>query len=257
MAGAADNILKTLEHFGLTWDGEVDYQSRRLSHYQAILARLKQKRLLYPCACSRKTLAHSKRDPNNPRRYPGHCRGKIFSESTPSATRLKVENGTVEFFDVLHGQLAANLAQRHGDFIIKRKDRIFAYQFAVVIDDHEQSVNHIVRGADLLDSTFSQIYLQQQLQWHCPVYMHVPLVIDRNGHKLSKQTFARAVDQNNPRQVLFKLLGLLRQAPPVELADGTVAEILDWGVNHWNLAALIALKTVNPSSDPHYQLIAD
>lgn len=257
MAGAADNILKTLEHFGLTWDGEVDYQSHRLNHYQAVLTRLTQMRLLYPCSCSRKTLTQSKRDPNNPQRYPGYCRDKTLPANAPSATRLKVENGTVEFFDTLHGQLTADLAQRHGDFIIKRKDRIFAYQFAVVIDDHEQSVNHIVRGADLLDSTFMQVYLQQQLQWPRPKYVHVPLITNRNGDKLSKQTFARAVDQNDPGQVLFKLLGLLRQAPPVELADGTVAEILDWGVSHWNPAALMALKTVNPGTDPHYQLIAD
>ena len=250
MAGAADGILRTLETFGLTWDGNVYYQSRQLERYQTRLDFLEKKQLLYPCTCSRKTLGQS----SQTERYPGICQNRTFPQSSPYATRIRVEDSSIEFYDKLHGTLSENLATGHGDFIIKRKDRVFAYQFAVVIDDY---VTHVVRGADLLDSTPKQIYLQQHLGLLRPKYMHVPLITDHRGNKLSKQTFAKAVDQNNPRHVLFKLLELLRQSPPAELAEYSVAEILDWGVTHWKPASLSNIGTICPGSNSFQHLTVD
>ena len=255
-SGASDNILRTLEHFELNWDGNVYYQSRQLNRYHAWFDFLKKKQRLYPCTCSRKMLRQSALTQSHPGRYPGICKNKTFPQTLPYATRIRVENTTIVFYDVLHGVLSENLAAHQGDFIIKRKDQIFAYQFAVVIDDYEQHVTDIVRGADLLDSTPKQIYLQRQLGLPRTNYLHVPLIIDQHGNKLSKQTFAQAVDQSNPRHVLFKLLELLHQSPPVELAEGSVREILDWGIAHWQPASLTHIETICPASDSLLPLTA-
>jgi len=238
VAGAADDILKTLEVFGLTWDGSVYYQSDHLDRYQTRLEFLEKKHCLYPCTCSRKTLAHADKS------YPGYCKNKTFPQTLPYATRIRVTHASIDFYDALQGKMSENPASRQGDFIIRRKDRIFAYQFAVVIDDAEQQVNHIVRGADLLESTARQIYLQQQLGLSKPSYLHVPLLTDSHGDKLSKQTFAQAVNRNSPARVLFKLLQLLRQAPPLELAEYPVTQVLDWAIAHWQPAALKNIGSV-------------
>ncbi|MGR9043959.1 MAG: tRNA glutamyl-Q(34) synthetase GluQRS [Gammaproteobacteria bacterium] len=255
--GASDDILRTLEIFGLKWDGAIYYQSRQLDRYQAWLDALRKKHLLYPCTCSRKTLAQSTRSLQLPERYPGRCKDKVFPVALPHATRIRVVNNPIEFFDRLKGQLSEEVAARHGDFIIKRKDGLFAYQFAVVIDDDAQRVNHVVRGGDLLDSTPRQIYLQHQLDLPRPSYMHVPLIIDQNGNKLSKQTLAQAVDQKNPRHVIFELLKLLRQAPPPELAECSLEEILAWGVAHWKPESLTKVETICPAHDPSKHLTVD
>ena len=134
----------------------------------------------------------------------------------------------------MQGLIFHNLAEQDGDFIVKRKDRIIAYQFAVVIDDDLQRVNHIVRGFDLLDATPKQIYLQQLLGLATPRYMHVPIIVDEQGYKLSKQTQATAVDLTVPHRVIFELLGLLKQNPPLELQQAPVKEQLNWAVEHWD-----------------------
>ena len=244
--GASDDILKTLERFGLNWDEGVYYQSRHSDLYRSHLQALETRRRIYPCTCSRKTLARFCGAKNPPEFYPGICRNKKFPESSPHAIRILVENSNIEFFDSVQGRISRNLADEHGDFIIQRKDRIFAYQFAVVIDDHEQKINRIVRGADLLESTPRQIYLHRQLGFNQPAYMHIPVITDRHGNKLSKQTFARAIDKSNPGRVIFNLLELLRQSPPVELADYPLSEILNWGIEHWNPASLTNVRTICP-----------
>jgi len=134
----------------------------------------------------------------------------------------------------LQGLISHNLVEQDGDFVVKRKDLIIAYQFAVVIDDDRQHVNHIVRGFDLLDATPKQIYLQQLLGLPTPDYMHVPVIVDEQGYKLSKQTQAMAVDLTAPHRVIFVLLGLLKQNPPIELQQAPVTELLSWAIEHWN-----------------------
>ena len=235
---AADAILTTLEAFGLYWDGEVYYQSRHVDIYQHSLNELQQNNLLYPCTCSRTTLAvrASGQEPSDI--YPGICRDRQAPTDDPHALRIKTDHRLIVFQDQLQGLISDDLAAQHGDFIVKRKDQIIAYQFAVVIDDDLQQVNHIVRGFDLLDATPKQIYLQQLLGLATPGYMHVPVIVDEQGYKLSKQTQATAVDLTLPSGVIFALLGLLKQTPPVELQHAPVHELLSWAIAHWNPAGL-------------------
>ncbi len=192
--GSVDHILKTLEVFGLHWDDSVYYQSRHLDVYEDALHELAENRLIYACTCSRKMLAGTHPRQTQSDIYPGTCRDKSPPQHSPHASRIKTDNRIISFQDELQGPITQDLAEQHGDFILKRKDGIIAYQFAVVIDDHRQHINHVLRGFDLLESTPKQIYLQQQLGLVTPQYMHVPIIIDTQGYKLSKQTLAQAVD---------------------------------------------------------------
>lgn len=223
--GSADNLLKTLETFGLHWDDSVVYQSQTLDVYHDILDKLTKDNQVYPCTCSRKTVAAV---------YSGACRDKLAFPDSPYSHRLKTDNSVISFHDELQGLVSTNLAQEHGDFILKRKDHIIAYQFAVVIDDDHQAINHVVRGYDLLALTPRQIYLQQLLGLVTPGYMHVPVIIDGQGYKLSKQTHATAVDLKHPQKVIFELLTLLKQNPPCELQYASLNESLEWAIDHWN-----------------------
>ena len=232
--GSGDSILKTLETFGLHWDGRVTYQSQTLGLYHEILDQLSQDKLIYPCTCSRKTLTAV---------YSGICRNKQILPDSPYSLRIKTDDRFIAFNDRLQGLISQNLAD-HGDFILKRKDQIIAYQFAVVIDDDRQHISHIVRGYDLLDSTPRQIYLQQLLGFVTPDYMHVPVIIDEQGYKLSKQTRATAVDLNKPHAVIFELLTLLKQNPPGELQHAPSTELLGWAIEHWNPALLKNCYTI-------------
>jgi glutamyl-Q tRNA(Asp) synthetase len=225
--GAADAILSTLDSFGLHWDGSVVYQSQCIDYYHDSLKQLTQQQLTYPCYCSRKDLITSDI-------YNGFCRHKLNPPNTPYALRIKTDSRLISFNDGLQGLISHPIAKQHGDFILKRKDDIIAYQFAVVIDDNLQQVNEIVRGVDLLTETPKQIYLQQLLGLPCPNYLHVPIIVDQHGYKLSKQTRATAVNLTNPHTVIFDLLGLLKQNPPTELQHASVTELINWAITHWN-----------------------
>jgi glutamyl-Q tRNA(Asp) synthetase len=246
--GAADNILITLEQFGLTWDGCVSYQSQYLDVYNDILSTLRINELVYPCICSRKTLATPSAETTLDNVYPGFCRNLKIIPDSPYSLRVKSDDRIISFHDRLQGPFVENLAEQHGDFIVKRKDQIIAYQFAVVIDDNLQHINHVVRGVDLLESTAKQIYLQQMLGFSTPEYMHVPVIIDRQGFKLSKQTLAAAVSAKNPQVVIIELLSLLQQNPPQKLKDLTLPQLLDWAVAHWNPDPLKNSRTISQRS---------
>lgn len=247
--GSADAILETLEAFGLHWDGTVYYQSRHIDVYNDIISDLQKNKLIYPCTCSRKTLTAGGRERVQSDIYPGICRDRQTPPDGPHALRIKADGRIITFQDELQGLIFHNLAEQDGDFIVKRKDRIIAYQFAVVIDDDLQRVNHIVRGFDLLDATPKQIYLQQLLGLSTPGYMHVPVIVDEQGYKLSKQTQATAVDLTAPHRVIFKLLSLLKQNPPVELQQAPLTEQLGWAIAHWNPDLLKHVHAV--TSAPH------
>ncbi|WP_081917875.1 tRNA glutamyl-Q(34) synthetase GluQRS [Methylobacter sp. BBA5.1] len=243
--GSIDHILKTLEIFGLHWDDTVYYQSQHLDVYKDTLHELMENRLVYACTCSRKTLAEANPAQTRPDIYPGICRDKMPPPRTPHSLRIKTDNRIISFQDELQGLISQNLAEQHGDFILKRKDGIIAYQFAVVIDDCRQYINHIVRGFDLLDSTPKQIYLQQQLGLPSLQYMHVPIIIDTQGYKLSKQTLAQAVDLKAPHKLIFELLTLLKQQPPDELKGVEAIELLDWAIAHWDPTPLEKLRAIS------------
>ncbi|MDX9952048.1 MAG: tRNA glutamyl-Q(34) synthetase GluQRS, partial [Methylophilaceae bacterium] len=194
MPGAADAILRSLEAFGFEWDGPVVYQSERHDLYAAALARLQEDGLVYPCGCTRKEIADSAIHGIEGAIYPGTCRSGLPPGKTARAWRIRAENRTIGFDDAIQGHVAQNLARDIGDFVLKRADGFYAYQLAVVVDDADQGITHVVRGADLLDSTPRQIYLQQVLGLPAMHYAHIPVVLNAQGEKLSKQTQAAAVD---------------------------------------------------------------
>jgi glutamyl-Q tRNA(Asp) synthetase len=243
--GSADAILKTLEVFGLHWDGDVYYQSRNIAVYEHVINDLQVNKLIYPCTCSRKELANAVRYQERKDIYPGICRDKLTSPDESYALRIKTDSRLITFQDELQGTISHDLARQHGDFIVQRKDKIIAYQFAVVIDDEQQQVNHIVRGFDLLHETPKQIYLQQLLGFATPDYMHVPVIVDEHGYKLSKQTQATAVNLTAPNHVIFELLVLLKQNPPLELKQAQVSEQLGWAIEHWKPALLQNTRIVD------------
>ena len=225
--GAADHIIRTLEHYGLWWDGKIIYQSQRTERYQAALQQLQQQNEVFWCTCSRAELAQTQSAI-----YTGHCRTH-HQYSSQAAARIRVNNSIIDFDDGVFGHISENIAETVGDFVIFRRDGLFAYQLAVVVDDAEQGITHIVRGADLLDNTSRQIYLQQRLRLSTPAYTHIPLVVNDNGEKLSKQTGANALAWENPSHYLWRALTLLGQHPADALQSEDCATILAWAVSHW------------------------
>ncbi|HWX02832.1 tRNA glutamyl-Q(34) synthetase GluQRS [Collimonas sp.] len=207
--GAADSILADLDALGMHWDGEVVFQSRRGAAYEAAFDRLG--RLAYPCGCTRREIVDSRIcvAADGAAVYPGTCRSGLPVGKPARAYRLRVPDpGHIDeliiFDDRWLGRVQQHLAIEVGDFVLKRADGYWAYQLAVVVDDAEQGVTHVVRGADLLDSTGRQIYLQRQLQLATPQYLHVPVITNADGEKLSKQNGAQAIDMTQPLQALNK-----------------------------------------------------
>jgi len=238
--GAAEDIRKTLEAFGFEWDGEPLWQSRRTAAYAAALEQLRQQGLVYPCACSRREIADSasRAAIDGGLAYPGTCRSGLTAGRQPRAWRLRVDQRETRFEDRIQGCVAQHLETDVGDFVLLRADGIYAYQLAVVVDDAEQGITDIVRGADLLASTPRQIWLQHCLGLPTPGYAHLPVATNAAGEKLSKQTLAPALDPATAAGTLRRALDFLGQNPPAELADGSIAEIWHWARDHWNLDAV-------------------
>ncbi|MGF1525800.1 MAG: tRNA glutamyl-Q(34) synthetase GluQRS [Candidatus Competibacterales bacterium] len=239
--GAADAIMRTLETYGLWWDGPVVYQSHRLQAYYNVFIRLRQRGLVYPCTCSRREIALVAEMGPCGLIYPGTCRRGPRHRGRAAAWRVGVpgvKEGDVAFVDGCQGAVQQNLARQVGDFVVRRADGVFSYQLAVVVDDAALGVTDVVRGCDLLPSTPRQIYLQRVLNVAVPRYTHVPLAVDEHGHKLSKKNRAPALDLRRPAEALVAALGFLGQEPPPELLAASVAEITAWGLAHWRLEAL-------------------
>ena len=232
LPGAANAILRCLDTFGFAWHGEVIYQSQRYPAYRAALEQLQKQGLTFPCHCTRKNLSASPI-------YSGHCRHQANS-SVPHTTRLRArdEAPTIQFNDRLQGLQRQNIAEEVGDFIIQRADGLFAYQLAVVVDDAELGITEVVRGGDLLTVTGRQIYLQQQLNVTTPDYCHLPVVTNRAGDKLSKQTFAQPLDTDHPAPQLWYALLFLGQAPPAALRKDSLSEIWQWAKENWRIEAV-------------------
>lgn len=233
VVGAADRILRTLEAYGLYWDGRISYQSQRQDHYQHALTQLRAAGWLYPCTCSRRKLAQYARMGASGWIYPGWCRAGACQPQRPPALRVRTQPRHICFTDRLQGALSQQLEAEVGDFILQRADGIIAYQLAVVVDDAEQGINQVVRGSDLLDSTPRQIYLQQLLRYPTPEYLHIPVGVDTKGVKLSKQTGALALDDKHPGPALTAALRFLGQPPPTELTRAPALTIIDWALTHW------------------------
>lgn len=232
--GAADGILRTLERFGFAWDGEPVWQSRRTAAYVEALERLKTGGYAYPCACTRKELAEAPLARDGSRIYPGTCRAGLAPGREARAWRVRVA-GEMTFDDAVQGPQHEDLERDFGDFVVLRADGLFAYQLAVVVDDAAAGITHVVRGADLLESTGRQRYLQRLLGYPTPHYAHLPVATNAAGEKLSKQTLARAVNEQPPAATLLAALAFLGQNPPARLAGATLAEIWQWAQAHWSL----------------------
>ncbi len=242
--GAADDILRTLEAFGFEWDGEVMYQSRRHAAYEAALEELRRDGTLYACACTRREIADSSVNGIEGPVYPGTCRTGLQPGRNPRAWRVRVDGAVVEFDDLLQGRQRSALAEDIGDFVVKRADGLFAYQLAVVVDDAEQGITEVVRGADLLHSTPRQILLQRLLGLPTPRYLHLPVVLNEQGEKLSKQTFAAPVDRANPLPALRQTLELLGQKP-LDRGIFDLADFWRWALQNWPLVTLPSQQSVN------------
>lgn len=233
VAGASDQILRQLEAHGLCWNGRVLYQSTRLQAYQDIVAELQNKQLAYHCECTRKRLADLGGI------YDNRCRNRFLS-SSGNNTRLKLgaEASLVDFNDLVVGNLSTDLNTVSSDFIIKRRDGLFSYQLAVTVDDQFQGITHIMRGSDLLDSTAKQIYLQRCLRYRQPTYAHLPLVINNEGQKLSKQTQAPSLASGSEVYNCWQALYWLQQSPPKDLLDCTLDDLYKWALKNWDLNKL-------------------
>jgi glutamyl-Q tRNA(Asp) synthetase len=243
--GAAAAILGTLESLGLEWDGAVVYQSTRTEAYRASLDELQRKNALFLCACTRKEIADSAIAAlDGSLVYPGTCRRGLPPGRPARATRVRVEAGLVEFDDAVQGRVRQDLAREVGDFVLERADGLFAYQLAVVVDDAAHGVTDVVRGADLLDSTPRQLFLQRLLGLPTPRYLHLPVAINDRGEKLSKQTFAAPVDGTRPGAALVAALRFLGQLPPAGLERGPGRTALEWAAAHWNRSRIPAARAI-------------
>ena len=223
-AGSAELILQQLQDLGMDWDDEVLYQSSRLDAYEEVMDQLQEKGLCYPCDCTRPQVREMRLV------YNGSCRERGAPPETPYALRLKTDALEIGFDDEIQGHFAQQLESEVGDFVIRRKDELFAYQLAVVVDDEFQNITHVVRGWDLLDSTPRQIYLQRVLNYQEMSYAHIPIIVDEKGQKLSKQSFAPSIETDRASQAIYKALTFLGQAPPIEIEKESPKSQLQWAI---------------------------
>ncbi len=211
VTGAAEEILESLRRYGLEWDGEVVRQSQRTALYDAALAKLRARGLVYDCACSRAELQRAASAPvGSEPVYPGTCRNGLPEGRAARAIRFRSPDEGIAFDDAIMGRFEENVAAETGDFIVKRADGPYAYQLAVVVDDAEQRVTQVVRGADLLRSTARQIALQRALDLPTPVYAHLPLIVGPDGSKLGKRDGALPLPALDDARVRRTLAAALR-----------------------------------------------
>ncbi len=239
-AGASTAILKTLEAYGLHWDREVLFQSQRLNVYGDVLHELRQQGLAYPCTCTRKELADWLPG------YSGLCRQRTDIPTSSHAIRFNARDQKISFTDRIQGLQRFDLT--NNDFVVFRKDGLFAYQLAVTVDDAFQGVTHIVRGIDLIDSTPRQIALQQALGYTTPSYAHLPVITNGDGDKLSKQNRADPIPLANPHLVLLQAMQALALPVNKELKDASLAELLLWAQQHWTVTPLRNKQSIAQST---------
>jgi glutamyl-Q tRNA(Asp) synthetase len=230
MPGAADDILRTLESFGFEWDGQVMYQSRRSEHYLNALQSLRDKGLLYACDCSRKMVLE-----RNQGIYDRYCLTRHIADENHCALRVKFDQNFSAFYDHILGACHFDQQEYLQDFVVRRSDQLFAYQLAVVVDDIAQDVNQIVRGADILDSTPRQNLLYHYFEQSPPAYYHLPLVVDLQGHKLSKSRFSPAISPAHATRWLSKAYQHLGQAIATDAEALSPMDFLHWAVANFDL----------------------
>jgi glutamyl-Q tRNA(Asp) synthetase len=229
----------------MTWDGAVIFQSTRNEAYHAALHALRKRNLVYPCACSRSEIADSGIAGIEGFVYPGTCRGGLPPGRTARALRLATRGAAVEFDDLVQGSVAQQVETEIGDFVLYRSDQLYAYQLAVVVDDAEQGVTDVVRGADLLYSTPRQIFLQQLLGLPSPRYAHLPVAVNDRGEKLSKQTLAAPVDSSQPLQLLIEAMRFLGQNDPPTQTSADLQAFWEWAIASWRIERVPRLRRIS------------
>lgn len=233
IAGAASDILRTLEQFGLYWDETEVYQSQRLDFYQHHFQQLRADNQIYPCQCTRARIAELGGV------YDGFCRQNTqINLDSPMAWRIKSQEVPRYFDDGVFGRVHIDAATAQEDYIIKRRDGLFAYQLVVVLDDVDQQITEVVRGADLLTMTPRQQTLFQRFRSQAPTYAHLPLAVSAPGQKLSKQNHATDIRAWPLPVSLAAALRLLGHPPPADIAAGSCEDILQWARQHWQLSAV-------------------
>jgi glutamyl-Q tRNA(Asp) synthetase len=228
VAGSAAGILRTLQAFRFEWDGEVVRQSDRTERYVEAMQSLQDRNLTFECSCSRLQLEDESR-------YPGTCRLRPSNSRVATATRLRIEEGSILFRDRIQGTYRQDVAGAVGDVILRRRDHIFAYVLAVVVDDAAQGVTHVVRGADLLDNTPRQIYLQQLLGLPLPAYAHLPVLTEADDTKLAKSRRSVGLDAGAVLPQLLAAFSMLGLAAPDSLARGNLTEAWAWALGRWDI----------------------
>ena len=249
------DILRTLQAFGLQWDGEVQIQTARKASYGAALQALRVRGLVYACACSRSEIADSAINGLEGPVYPGTCRDKALGEFG-NALRLRTANEKICFSDLAQGEICQQIGADIGDFVLQRRDGLFAYQLAVVVDDAAAGITHVVRGADLLDSTARQIYLQHLLGYPTPTYLHIPVAVNAMGQKLSKQTLATAIADASeaPQILLLAALRFLGQSTAGMRTTASVDDLLTLAVRNWERATIPCARAMPQKKSPSIPL---
>lgn len=245
--GAEKVILAALEAYGFAWDGPVYYQSQCAERHETLVQSLLECGQAYPCSCSRRDLAEVRRGPLGAI-YPGTCRNGCHSNDV--AIRLRTNDEPIEFTDKLQGRQCQRLESESGDFIIKRRDGLIAYHLAVVADDFDQGITEVVRGVDLLDSTPRHIHLQNVLGFTTPDYLHIPVIENAQGQKLSKLTGAKGISINAAESTLVSALAALRQRPPADLGRESINDIWAWALANWRADVLRHMKSIPADQFP-------
>ncbi|HLF24125.1 MAG TPA: tRNA glutamyl-Q(34) synthetase GluQRS [Burkholderiales bacterium] len=243
VAGASDDILRTLERLGLQWDGPIVYQSRRLDVYAEAIEQLRRAGVAYACGCTRREIADSSVHGIEGPIYPGTCRAGLKSGRSERALRVRTSGVSIAFADRWQGNIECALGDEIGDFVIRRADGLVAYQLAVVVDDAAQGITEVVRGADLLLSTPRQVHLQQLLGLPVPRYAHLPVATNEENEKLSKQTGALAVADEPALPLLRRVLSFLGQDVPAEFEGGTIEDFWNFAIEHWNPERVPRVRT--------------
>jgi glutamyl-Q tRNA(Asp) synthetase len=242
-AGAADLILRQLDALGLTWDGPVLYQSTRREAYQARIDTLIRSGQAFRCSCSRSDIRMHPGSGPLGSRYPGTCR-EGPTRRRPVSVRARTDSALIEFDDRFQGRQQQNLAIERGDYVIQRRDGLPAYHLAVVVDDDYQQITDVVRGIDLLDSSFAHLHLQGLLGVAHPRYAHLPVLVDAAGDKLSKQTGAAPVSFEDPAGAICQILAYLGAPPPAEIRQERPEQIWRWAIGAVHLTKLGGLRSI-------------
>ena len=244
-ASAANDILNILDLYRFEWDHAPLYQSTRLDAYVDAINKLVVQDLIYACSCSRKQIDNTAKETILGKRYPGYCSKKSLDLNTYKYNlRLRACDEFTYFIDTIYGEQNTNICSDIGDFVVFRKHNLPTYSLAVTIDDAYQGITEVVRGYDLLAFTPLQIYLCKKLELPLPNFFHIPIITDKEGKKLSKQTNAEAISMHNCTAMLTQALTDLGQKPPEDLVGENLEQLWAWAIQHWDITKIPKAKTI-------------